>query len=1664
MSAVALLGPALVLVTCAGSTRAANVVPAQVLVTPVAGGTLNPGVGSVYSAHQLVVPPGGVATTTTFRVAQEPALNPERWPQRASYTVSPGYSPPVPWPFLAPSTLRAAFQASDVPPGFTAAEMRMYRGVLPETVIVPPPPQAWIELNEPAGAPAHVVGANFVSTTVSALWPQIAALPTIVRFVSPTTGCVAGPNVTVSVDLKDWNVFLAAPQGGFDGYAVTINGVSATRLDPVAQPQRFSATLSLTDGSHELVAVVTDLANDRCFEKMTVLVDSTGPGVVAGPAPSGCTQAAMGPLTATFSDGSGCGIACSTAMMTLVPGHPSPQPAACAAGALSWSPPLPLAEGAYSATASVADAVGNIGTTAWTFTVDLTAPELAAMEPPPLGCTSTSPQLRLAASFTDACGVDASAVRVLFGPESGTLDDISASCDIDDTGFECDVPSPATDGTYTVMVADLLDDAGNSADRGWVIRYDATAPTVSDREPPPCTRDSPLTISASFSDDCGLDLSELQVLYGPDAGPLDDITTSCAIDVASLSCAQPDPTAVGIYRVRLVHLRDGIGNERDATSPEEWTFTWDDEPPIVTSMSPTSCTDGSVPVTISATWSDGFGCGVVIDDINPMIVVDSVPIPHADLALTMDATGFTYVKAYSGDHEAEVEILGLGDAAGNVMPVHSWTFDVDRAGPAVANELPVESSVVTSASRIHGTWAEGCAGVDLATVTVTVSGNPCLMDPGEPTATGFWCTPTLSPDPVQHVVVSATDLMGHPGGRSWDFVIGNCLHLGHAESPAGTTATAAKIGSTVSLIGDCITNGATVDFAGRQILSTTFVSSTRLDFVVPPGARGGAVRIVNPDGQASNAITLNVVIADGLSDISGLVLGTDDFIYVANQGSGQILRISPEDGTVTVVGGQSLAKGLTREPANILYYGSNEDPDTAQVTANRIKQISEGGDTEWTTSTSFFTRTRAGGLAIDPVTFATFPKVFEASTANTGASDGGVVYRTQGTDTPAVIYSTPLWPGASAAHVGMAFALDGNDGGMTSADVGSLYVTSGSRVFKIPPHVGAPVANVTTATGIFGAAGLDLSAELGRLLVTSTTGRLWLVDPQGPTSSNKVQVVQGLNQSRYARFDTLHRSWDGPLGGASPSTSVTQVIVAEPTRVLSVRFGVDLSIDSVRGWPSLGPPVVDEFLPAVGEMLVVDISGRQALDGDALHVELVRIHDDPRGGAANASRLVHDLGTFGIGPSGDIVPDAGGAWTHQVDWDGSCGGSSCDDCAGGCPVVTRTTPAGRRVTIQLPSLQSPLRPGQYVVRARLVRNGFVLGEAQHDVFIPLAVQVAARWSSMLGSVETFGNLHTNMRWMGLATSPGDVPATPEELSIRQSFLEQVTDFVRTTVGIDTARIRFLAPADDPSQVALPSTVDVLVGGDHVVSNPADPQLLCGQAAVLPPPGSCENDASHFIFPYVQVWTGRQVDSSGVPLQDPVTCKGCSGVPTAFAQDIADCQPYPPVWGSIPRDIYYEVSRRFVPEYGGTPVAPGEWPIVGTPTDRQQNLSSYITAFARHTGMIVAHEIGHVLGVPQFHRWPDCSVGGGHNIDIEPTAPPGTPHATRDTAHDIMDAGWLYTPDAGIVGYSHPLPLEVDDTQRARFQDIQCDAVDPGCTVPSAVLHPFSHDDIQSANR
>ncbi|WP_039992897.1 Ig-like domain-containing protein, partial [Paraglaciecola chathamensis] len=418
--------------------------------------------------------------------------------------------------------------------------------------------------------------------------------------VSATVTDVANNSTTVidngSVDSTVPNLTLTAPaitnddtptlsgttDASLDGSTVNITVTdsqgSTQNLTTTVQPDgSFSLDVpgALADGNYSVIATLDDGNGNVASVSESGNIDTTAPSlslvIPSGaddttPLISGSTNAGSGSsVTITVTDGQG-----NTQNLSATVQEN---------GSYSIEVPVELAQGAYSVSASVADAAGNSTTETETGNIDTQAPTLSIVAPD--NSNDATPTIT---GNTDE--PENATVSILVTDSQGVEQTLSATVQSDGS-FSVDVPNDLAQGNYTVQ-ASITDTAGNSTTESDTGSIDTVAPSLTVEAPDNSSDATPSITGTTSTAPVGATVTI--TVTGSDSA-VQNLTATVQPD-GSFHVDVPVALEEGSYTVEAT-VADAAGN----TATDSDTGSVDTQAPTLSIVAPDNSNDATPTIT-----------------------------------------------------------------------------------------------------------------------------------------------------------------------------------------------------------------------------------------------------------------------------------------------------------------------------------------------------------------------------------------------------------------------------------------------------------------------------------------------------------------------------------------------------------------------------------------------------------------------------------------------------------------------------------------------------------------------------------------------------------------------------------------------------------------------------------------------------------------------------------------------------------------------------------------------------------------------------------------------------------------------------------------------------------------------------------------------------------
>ncbi len=479
----------------------------------------------------------------------------------------------------------------------------------------------------------------------------------------------------------------------------------------------YTPAAPLADGIHDLYLEVKDnsINQNKATASWWFRVDTQGP-IISNEQP--LNESTMGDSTpaisAEYSDVSGIDTG---SVLLIVDGSDVTPSATVTPDNVLYNPVASLADGMHNVSLEVTDnsIPSNAAVMTWWFIVDttivdVTPPNITNLQPPDQSVIENDLPT-IGADYDDLSGIDTGSVYLSVDSIEVTL-----QATVTSLGVTYTPAIPLTQGVHDAYLS-LEDDSPNrnEAEISWWFEVNSLPPNVSNMLPAnrSYVDDNTPEISASFSDDSGIDTSSVILVVDST-----NVTALATVTPTGVTYAPISPSlSEGIHNVFL-SVADQSNEPK--TTTVTWWFTVDTIPPTITNITPE---DGSI------IGDKDPEIGADIYDETSGIVEMSVSfiLENADtggavtgtLNILPQTTGIRFYPAILLPDGNYCAYLDVSDAAGNTATA-TWCFSVDTTPPIIANQQPMNQSVVTTSTPTISATYHDATGINVSTVLLKV--------------------------------------------------------------------------------------------------------------------------------------------------------------------------------------------------------------------------------------------------------------------------------------------------------------------------------------------------------------------------------------------------------------------------------------------------------------------------------------------------------------------------------------------------------------------------------------------------------------------------------------------------------------------------------------------------------------------------------------------------------------------------------------------------------------------------------------------------------------------------------------------------------------------------------------------------------------------------------
>ena len=538
----------------------------------------------------------------------------------------------------------------------------------------------------------------------------------------------------------------------------------------------FNPGAGLANDTYMVAAVVTDnagnIANTNWSFTLEASYDTTQPSIDVT-SPHGIVRGNMPIIRASASDVSDTaqeglsGIASIEISVAASDGSAVEGSSEFDAGsAAAFTPAAGLANGEYTASATVTDNSGNVNTASWSFTVevimDMTAPSIGNTSPQGIS-RSAMPEISVAAT-DDLSGIGSIEIAVM----NSAGDAVDGSTAMGE-GSAIFTPSAAlANDTYTAS-ATVTDNSGNVSTASWSfvieVIMDVTAPIIANTSPQGISRSATPEISVAATDDLsGIGSIEIAVMNS--AG--DAVDGSTAMGDGAAIFTPSTALANDTYTVSTV-VSDNSGNTSTAT----WSFVvevvMDVAEPIIGATSPSGIVRIDMPTITASATDDLSGVGSI------EISVAAGDGSAVDGSSEFDGgTMGTFTPSAALANDTYTATAVATDNAGNETK-GSWSFTVevvmDTMPPAIAATSP-QGLVRSDMPAVSVSATDDMSGVGSVSITVSNSnGQIAGSTDFDGEGIGTFTPSGASGNDTYTVNAVVTDNAGNSTAVNWSFTL-----------------------------------------------------------------------------------------------------------------------------------------------------------------------------------------------------------------------------------------------------------------------------------------------------------------------------------------------------------------------------------------------------------------------------------------------------------------------------------------------------------------------------------------------------------------------------------------------------------------------------------------------------------------------------------------------------------------------------------------------------------------------------------------------------------------------------------------------------------------------------------------------------------------------------
>ena len=474
---------------------------------------------------------------------------------------------------------------------------------------------------------------------------------------------------------------------------VLLDGVDRTSLF-VKRSDEATAdlppSLALSPGPHTLSASIKDNAGNTAQATSQFQLDVTPPTLqILQPTAGSYLNTTTPQIQLAFSDNFA--IDPSTLRVSINGVDRTSIFAVTATGA-TGVPSTPLATGANSIVATIADKAGNQAHASASFNVDTTPPVITILHPAQ-GTLHDSSTVEFSIQFADDQAIDTSTLQVAV---DGTALGLTVNQNL------ASGTSTLSDGSHTVT-ATIKDKAGNQGSASSTFTVNTTAPDIHITKPMPgaILNTSSTQVQVDYGDNSNLNVSSLQVSVDGI-----NVTSSLSVTGTTASGLLQGPLAEGNHTITAQ-----IANQAGTLGHANATFFIDTIRPQLTIVSPVGAVNTTFPSAV-AQYSDS-GSGINVNSVH--VFLDGADVTSSFSVGASSIQGAFTTGLSEGTHQLRVTVA---DRAGNIAD-QTASFLVDVTAPIASFTAPADNAFINTVTpAVVLTYSDGLSGIDANSIHI----------------------------------------------------------------------------------------------------------------------------------------------------------------------------------------------------------------------------------------------------------------------------------------------------------------------------------------------------------------------------------------------------------------------------------------------------------------------------------------------------------------------------------------------------------------------------------------------------------------------------------------------------------------------------------------------------------------------------------------------------------------------------------------------------------------------------------------------------------------------------------------------------------------------------------------------------------------------------------